>query len=66
METGMQSFGALSEEARRKVRKLAWPNGAELWCPKCERRSVKTAEEMDKYLMKWPRCCGVPAQVKPL
>ena len=62
----MQSFADLSEQAKQQVRKLAWPNGAEMWCAKCERRSIKTAEDMDAYLNKWPRCCNVPAQVKPL
>lgn len=62
----MQSFNELSEKAKEKVSKLAWPKGAVLTCPSCLRRAEKTAEEMNKYLKKWPKCCGIPAQVKPL
>jgi len=68
METGMQSFADLSEKAKQQIRKLAWPEGAEISCKLCHRRSVKTAEQMDKYLSKWPKCpkCGIPASVRPL
>jgi hypothetical protein len=62
----MQSFQQVSKDTRVKVRQLAWPNGAVLWCVKCPRRSEKTPDEMERYLKKWPRCCGIPAQVKPL
>jgi len=62
----VQSFNELSQKAKDKIKRLAFPRGAELWCAHCDRRNKKTPEEMEKYLSKWPRCCGIPAQVKPL
>lgn len=38
--------------------------GAVLTCPKCGRSSDKTADEMVRYMRKWPRCCGTPADVR--
>jgi hypothetical protein len=57
---------SLSVKALKNIEKFAWPNGAVLSCSACLRRSEKTPEEMQRYMKKWPRCCGVPASVKPL
>lgn len=56
---------ALSAKALENLEKFAWPKGAVLSCPVCLRRSEKTAAQMQKYMKKWPRCCEVPADVKP-
>lgn len=57
---------ALSTKALQNIKKLAFPNGAVLSCSACGRQSEKTAQQMEKYLQKWPKCCGVFASVKPL
>jgi hypothetical protein len=57
---------AWSMKALQNIEKLAWPKGAILTCPICLRRSEKTPEQMKKYMNKWPRCCNVLAEVKPL
>lgn len=56
---------ALSAKALKNIERFAWPKGAILRCPVCLRESKKTAQEMQKYLRKWPRCCSVPADVRP-
>lgn len=56
---------ALSAKALRNLEKYAWPKGAILSCGVCLRSAEKTPEEMQKYMKKWPRCCNVPANVKP-
>jgi len=57
---------ALSAKALKNIEKLAWPKGAVLSCPICFRTSTKTPEQMSKYALKWPKCCGLPAEVRPL
>jgi len=61
-----ESLGVLSEKWVEKVKTLAWPNGAILTCPVCFRRKAKTPEEMEQYLKRWPKCCGQPADVRPI
>lgn len=56
---------ALSAKALKNLEKFAWPEGAILRCPACLRESEKTPKEMQKYMRKWPRCCGVLADVRP-
>lgn len=56
---------ALSLKALKNIEKLAWPKGAILRCPVCLRESEKTAEQMKKYMQKWPKCCDVLAEVRP-
>lgn len=48
----------------KKLSEHIFKTGATLSCPKCGRSKDKTAEEMAAYMKKWPRCCGVPAEVK--
>lgn len=45
--------------------KFVFPNGAIMSCAVCGRENTKTPQEMEKYLKKWPRCCNVPANVRP-
>lgn len=61
------SSAALSIKALRNIKNLAFPNGAVLSCAcgQCGYSSEKTAEEMERYLTKWPRMHGYPANVKP-
>lgn len=56
---------ALSTKALRNLEKFAWPKGCLMYCKLCGRESEKTPEQMQEYMKKWPRCCGVPADVKP-
>lgn len=56
---------ALSMKALKNIEKLAFPNGAILTCKACGRTSEKTAEQMKAYVQKWPRCCSIPADVRP-
>lgn len=63
-----KSFGEVSQKQKLTIRVLAWPNGAQIGCRRCEKYANKTPEQMERYLTKWPRCpkCGEYASVKPL
>lgn len=61
----LESFGSVSQKQKLTIRSLAWPNGAILTCRLCLFRTEKTAEEMEKYLNKWPSCCDAPVDVRP-
>lgn len=54
----------VSEQATAFAATKAYPNGAIMTCAECGRTREKTHEEMMVYIEKWPRCCGLPAQVK--
>lgn len=57
---------ALSSKALKNIEKLAFPNGAILFCVcSCGYSKEKTAEEMKQYLTSWPKMHGYSAGVKP-
>lgn len=56
---------SLSMKALKNIEKLAFPAGAIMTCASCGRTAEKTSKQMEAYLQKWPRCCGLPANVKP-
>lgn len=63
----LQSLVEKKEDDLAVLKKLSgwiFNNGATLSCAKCGRTKEKTADEMAEYLRKWPRCCGLPANVK--
>lgn len=66
----MQPIGSVLEEQKdelavlKKLSAAIFDRGAVLSCGACGRTKEKTAEEMAPYLNKWPRCCGVPANVR--
>lgn len=68
----MESLQSLVEKQEaelvvlRKLSARIFENGATLSCAKCGRSKEKTADEMAEYLRKWPRCCGIPADVRAI
>lgn len=44
---------------KRLAGKIFDKGGARLFCPICQFESIKTAEQMAKYLNGWPKCTGL-------